>query len=608
MIKSINKILAFFAFFISFIVYVSTMAPTASLWDCGEFIATSYKLGVPHQPGAPFYILLGNFISNIPIFENIGARVNLISPIASSFSVMFLYLIIINILEYFKGPSKNNIDIVTNNVSAFIGAMTFAFTDSHWFNAVESEIYALSTFFTAIVIWLILKWAHETNEDSWNSRYLLLIAYMIGLASGVHLLNLLAIPFITLIIFFKKFGNKKDKTVSNFFKSTLGLLPVLFITFIIFLIINKGIISGLPAIASRVHYFYFFIIFTLVLIIITIILYHIIQNKRTSILNFIPHGLTAVIFFIFVFLTYNAIFVKDTKTLIEDRNTSKINLDQELQQFDYAANLKKQVIQAFGSFSNAWNDPTNLQLSEIKKEIRTEQPEIYNKLNLDEKDFSLAIKNIEQNKSDIQNEIQYLTNNKIGIFSLLAWQSWIVNLGLLIIFIFFILLLIPAFIDWLFSISNIKRSNKLSYYNQIILSSLLLVIIGFSTYSTIFIRAQQDPNINMSSPDNFDRYVSYMNREQYGDINPFDKDKAMVGQLASNWKRWTNNKDKTPTISEKINFIWEYQVKEMYLRYFAWQFIGRLDKEEADYNIKKYDSFFDRSLNFHYINLGKEMS
>ena len=98
MIKSINKILAFFAFFISFIVYVSTMAPTASLWDCGEFIATSYKLGVPHQPGAPFYILLGNFISNIPIFENIGARVNLISPIASSFSVMFLYLIIINIL------------------------------------------------------------------------------------------------------------------------------------------------------------------------------------------------------------------------------------------------------------------------------------------------------------------------------------------------------------------------------------------------------------------------------------------------------------------------------------------------------------------------------
>ena len=203
-IKSINKVFALISFAISFIIYLLTMAPTASLWDTGEFIATAHTLGVAHPPGAPFYTLLGNILSNIPIFENIGARVNLLSPLSSALAVMFLYLIIVMLIEYYNGKSKNISDVIIIYSSALIAALTFAVTDSQWFNAVESEVYALSTFFTAITLWLAIKWAVETDDKSWNIRYLLLIIYLIGLSTGVHNLNLLVVPVVGLIILFKK--------------------------------------------------------------------------------------------------------------------------------------------------------------------------------------------------------------------------------------------------------------------------------------------------------------------------------------------------------------------------------------------------------------------
>ena len=206
MYNKVNRIFGLLAFILSFILYFSTMAPTTSFWDCGEFIATSYILGVPHPPGSPLFLLLGNVFSHIPILNDVGARVNLISPISSALSVMFLYHIIVHLIKEFNGEVKNLSDIIINNVSAMIAALTFAITDSQWFNAVESEVYAISTFFTAIVLWMILKWSSYSNEK-WNIRYLLLIAYMLGLAIGIHILNLLALPFIALIIYFKKYGS-----------------------------------------------------------------------------------------------------------------------------------------------------------------------------------------------------------------------------------------------------------------------------------------------------------------------------------------------------------------------------------------------------------------
>jgi len=197
-----NKIFAGIAFVFSLIIYISTMAPTTSFWDCGEFIACSYTLGVPHPPGTPLYLLIGNVFSNLLFFINdIGARVNLISPIVSAFSVMFLYLIIIELINKWFRYKDDKIFSLSVYLSAFIASLLFAFTDSQWFNAVEAEVYGMSTLFTAIVVWLALKWSNNRQENG-NVKYIILISYLMGLAIGVHLLNLLAIPFIALILYF----------------------------------------------------------------------------------------------------------------------------------------------------------------------------------------------------------------------------------------------------------------------------------------------------------------------------------------------------------------------------------------------------------------------
>ena len=138
-------VLAILCFVLSWIVYMDTIAPTVSFWDCGEFIATAYTLGVPHPPGSPLYLLIGRFFSMLPIGKDIAYRVNLMSPLASAFAVMFLFLIIVKLLKSWGKPVQPLQKLAVYG-GAFIGAMTFAFTDSHWFNAVEAEVYAYSTF------------------------------------------------------------------------------------------------------------------------------------------------------------------------------------------------------------------------------------------------------------------------------------------------------------------------------------------------------------------------------------------------------------------------------------------------------------------------------
>tara|TARA_B110000438_G_scaffold36698_1_gene36450 strand:- start:2287 stop:5151 length:2865 start_codon:yes stop_codon:yes gene_type:complete len=214
------------------------MSPTVSYWDCGEFIAVSHTLGVPHPPGSPFFLLLGRIFSMIPFNEDIAFRVNIISPIVSALAAMLLYLSIVKIITHWRGEVKELSDVLIVFGGALVGALTFAFTDSHWFNAVEAEVYAFSTFFTAIVVWLILLW-NEKADDSGHERYILIIAYMIGLATGLHLLNLLTIPFVTLIIYFRKYKVEWK---------TFGITVL--ITAIIFFVIHNGIIKGLPKMAA----------------------------------------------------------------------------------------------------------------------------------------------------------------------------------------------------------------------------------------------------------------------------------------------------------------------------------------------------------------------
>ena len=195
-----NKILAGVAFLISFIFYMITVAPTVSFWDCGEFTACSYIMGVPHPPGAPLFLLIGRAFTLIP-WSNIAFRTNLISVFSSAFTIALLFLIIVRLIREWRGAPKTFEDRVILNVGGFVGAMSYAFSDTFWFNAVETEVYALSMLFTALVFWLALVWM-DNFKDYKSVRFLLFIVFLFGLGAGVHLLNLLVIPTIFLLILF----------------------------------------------------------------------------------------------------------------------------------------------------------------------------------------------------------------------------------------------------------------------------------------------------------------------------------------------------------------------------------------------------------------------
>jgi len=183
---------------LSFAAYWRTLAPTVSFWDCGEFIACAYILGVPHPPGAPLYLLLGRLFTLLPLGGEIAWRVNLISALASAASVLLTYLIILRLIRACPRKVSAGLEVA----AALIGSLALAFSDSFWFNAVEAEVYALSTFLTALVIWLALRWADAPTTLP-ALRQLVLAVYLIALAVGVHLLNVLTIPVVLLLVYFE---------------------------------------------------------------------------------------------------------------------------------------------------------------------------------------------------------------------------------------------------------------------------------------------------------------------------------------------------------------------------------------------------------------------
>ncbi|MCH7612707.1 MAG: DUF2723 domain-containing protein [Candidatus Marinimicrobia bacterium] len=383
----LNRILAAITLVVSFIVYLSTMATTVSYWDCGEFIATSYILGVPHPPGSPLYLILGRIFSMLPLNADVAYRVNLLSPITSAVAVMLLYLIIVKVIAHWRGEIRTRQDTLIVFGAAFVGAMTFAFTDSHWFNAVEAEVYAISTFFTAIVVWLILHWSDRADNPG-SERYILIIAYMFGLAIGVHILNLLTLPFIALIIYFRKM----DFQWKTFFITAA-------ITFIIFLIIHNGIIIGLPKLAGF-------------------------------------------------------------------------------------AGIKGVVI---------------------------------------------------------------------------------------------LVLLVVSAAVW-----SIRAKHQLM---SLALSSAVLILVGFSSYSLIFIRSGQDPAIDENNPENMSAAISYLQREQYGEISQFPRrynglppKHEVVGRPTAGRNTYSSSQNRKYQFhhsKKQWDFFWNYQVRKMYNRYFLWQFAGR---------------------------------
>ncbi|MCT4647748.1 MAG: DUF2723 domain-containing protein [Carboxylicivirga sp.] len=201
-IKRINTIVSWSIFFLSFLLYWSTMAPTVSLWDCGEFIACMAKMEVGHPPGAPFYLIIGklfNLFTSDP--AKIAYTANMVSVVSSAATVMLLYLsaehILRRVMPQYTQKLKSHLII---SAAAAIGALAFAVSDTFWFSAVEAEVYALSVFFTALCFWLSLKWEESADTGGSNVKWIVLIAYLTGLSVGVHLLNLLIIPVFILLV------------------------------------------------------------------------------------------------------------------------------------------------------------------------------------------------------------------------------------------------------------------------------------------------------------------------------------------------------------------------------------------------------------------------
>jgi hypothetical protein len=203
-----NTIIGWIVFAISAIVYLSTLEPTTSLWDCGEFIATAFKLQVGHPPGAPLFMITAKFFSFFAggDITKVALMVNTMSGLASAFTILFLFWTITHLaLKIVKAEDEiKTWQYIAIFGSAIVGSLAFTFSDSFWFSAVEGEVYASSSFYTAIVFWAILKWENVANEKYAN-RWIIFVAYFMGLSIGVHLLNLLAIPAIILVYYFKKF-------------------------------------------------------------------------------------------------------------------------------------------------------------------------------------------------------------------------------------------------------------------------------------------------------------------------------------------------------------------------------------------------------------------
>ncbi len=284
--KKLNILLGWAVFLISSTVYIITAEPTASFWDCGEYIATSYKLQVGHPPGAPFFQLIGRFFSLFAFGDVtlVARMINTMSALASGLTILFLFWTIALlgkkiVLKYGELNNNNTIAIFG---SALVGSLAYTFSDSFWFSAVEGEVYASSSFYTAVTFWAILKWDEQADEKH-SLRWLLLVSYLVGISIGVHLLNLLAIPALVLVYYFRKYKPSRK-----------GIFLSMLLSFVLLALILYGIIPEIVKISGFFERFF------------------------TNVLN-MPFGTGSIIYFVLLFglIIYGIVYsIKRNKVLL----------------------------------------------------------------------------------------------------------------------------------------------------------------------------------------------------------------------------------------------------------------------------------------------------
>ncbi len=303
--KFLNNVIGWLVFIAASIVYLMTIEPTTSWWDCGEYIATSYKLQVGHPPGAPFFQLLGRFFTLFAFGDvtQVAKMVNAMSAILSGLTILFTFWTITAIAKKFflKDSEMSMGQKITVLGAGLVGAMAFTFSDSFWFSAVEGEVYATSSMFTAAVVWAMMKW--EAAADSKHHlRWIILIAFLMGLSVGVHLLNLLTIPALTYVYYFKKY-----KFSAKGFILT-GIISILILGFV-----QSGVIPWIVKLAGAFELFFVnsvgmpfnsgtIIYFVLLLGLIVLGLY-LTRKKAKVVLN------TVILAFAFILIGYSSFFM-----------------------------------------------------------------------------------------------------------------------------------------------------------------------------------------------------------------------------------------------------------------------------------------------------------
>lgn len=305
----INNVLGWVVFLIATTVYLITAEPTVPWWDCGEYTATADKLQVGHPPGAPTFQLIGSLFSIFAGSDTslVAYTMNAMSAICSGFTILFLFWTITLLAKKFvKNKEEMTLgQIIAIFASAVVGSLAYTFSDTFWYSAVESEVYAMSSCFTAISFWAILKW-EEQADDKHNLRWLILIAFLVGISIGVHLLNLLAIPAITYVFYFKKYPNQEKNKKRNFI--LVGIISMLLVAIILYFIVPYIVIFagkfeifftnsiGLPFNTGTIVYFVL-----LIGLLVWGVLYSI--KKQKVILN------TALLSVLFILIGYTTFFV-----------------------------------------------------------------------------------------------------------------------------------------------------------------------------------------------------------------------------------------------------------------------------------------------------------
>ncbi|MDB5203584.1 MAG: rane protein [Ferruginibacter sp.] len=316
--KRINNITGWVVCLIACTVYILTMEATGSFWDCGEFASSAYKLQIPHPPGAPLFVLIGRLFMAPFDPEHAATGINLMSALASGFTILFLFWSITHFARKIvqKDGTPLNMDkIIAIMAAGVVGALAYTFSDSFWYSAVEGEVYALSSFFTAVVFWCILKWEHAVTEEQEQGikghftkadRWIILIFYLMGLSIGVHLLNLLTIPAIVVIYYYKRYK------VTNW-----GTFIAFLIGCVVTGVVQKAVIQWSISGAGKMDVLFvndfglpFFSGFAFFFVLMAVLVYFGLRIANKNNWNFLKLGLWSFVFMLLGYSTYFTTLVR----------------------------------------------------------------------------------------------------------------------------------------------------------------------------------------------------------------------------------------------------------------------------------------------------------